>query len=66
MRLVRELKDGTGTSFQVIVTIREQGDVLERAILQLASKARDSKGGTATDAFGIVEVSVHQILDVRK
>ena len=59
MKIVRELKDGTGKRFEIVVYIREQGDVFERAILQLASKARDSKHGTATSAFGIVEVSVH-------
>jgi hypothetical protein len=61
VKIVRELRDGTDKRFEVVVYVREQGDVFERAILQLASKARDSKGGTATDAFGIVEVSVHPI-----
>lgn len=61
MKIVRELKDGAGNRFEVVVYIREEGDVLERAIVQLAGKARDSKKKTATGAFGIVEVSVHPI-----
>lgn len=61
MKIVRELKDGNGNRFQAIVYIREEGETLEKAIVQLAAKARDSKNSTATDAFGIIDVVVHPL-----
>jgi hypothetical protein len=61
VKLERELKDGTGQKYKVVINVLEQGVDLERAIIQLAAKARESKRGTATDAFDMIEVVVTPI-----
>lgn len=61
MKFERAYVDGYGRSFRVVVEIDEYGSALERAILRLANKARDSKRGTVTALDRAVRVVVHEV-----
>lgn len=54
----RVLRDNTGKWFKVILSIPEEGPVLERAILTLAQKARASSKKRASVCEGLVKVFV--------
>jgi hypothetical protein len=62
MRFEREMTDGSGKKFRVVVYVREEGAVFERAILALANKARASGNHTAKAAGGIVVVEAHPVV----
>lgn len=51
MTLEREFTDGNGHKVRVTVEI-DEGAKLERAILELANRARNSTGGKAASALG--------------
>lgn len=60
MKIERFYLDGTGKQFRVLVELDPESQKFERAILQLANRAR-AHGGRATDFHGALVLTVEEM-----